>query len=178
MKKLITKFFFSLLIVLTSVNANAADQSRSIYELEKKPLAPDFSLKDVDGKTHRLSDYRGKVVMLNFWATWCPPCRFELPSMQRAYEKLKNQGVEFLAINIGEDADTIFTFTADYPVTFPLLMDIDSSVSEKYPVIGLPTSYFVGPSGHLIYRAIGSREWDEKEMLEKILSLKKVSGGS
>lgn len=152
----------------------AADQSRSLYELDKKPLAPDFTLKDVDGKTHRLSDYRGKVVMINFWATWCPPCRFELPSMQRAYEKLKEQGVEFLAVNLGEDADTIFTFTADYPVTFPLLMDIDSSVSDKYPVVGLPTSYFVAPDGRLVSRAIGSREWDEKEMLEKILELKNI----
>ena len=152
----------------------AGDQSRSIYELEKKPLAPDFSLQDVDGKTHKLSDYRGKVVMINFWATWCPPCRFELPSMQRAYEKLKEQGVEFLAVNLGEDADTIFTFTADYPVTFPLLMDIDSSVSDKYPVVGLPTTYFVAPNGRLVSRAIGSREWDEKEMLEKILDLKKL----
>lgn len=150
----------------------AEDQSRSIYELTNKPQAPDFSLKDVEGKTHKLSDYRGKVVMLNFWASWCPPCRYELPSMERAYQKLKDHGVEFLAINLGEDADTIFTFTADYPVTFPLLMDIDTSVSENYPVIGLPTSYFVGPDGRLIYRAIGSREWDEKALLEKILQMK------
>lgn len=94
--------------------------------------------------------------------------------MQRAYEKLKEQGVEFLAVNLGEDADTIFTFTADYPVTFPLLMDIDSSVSDKYPVVGLPTTYFVAPNGRLVSRAIGSREWDEKEMLEKILDLKNL----
>jgi len=172
MKLTFQKIIPQLLLIFSLVVPVVADQSKSIYELEKKPLAPDFTLKDVDGKLHKLSDYRGKVVMLNFWATWCPPCRFELPSMQRAYEKLKNEGVEFLAINLGEDADTIFTFTADYPVTFPLLMDIDSSVSNKYPVVGLPTSYFVGPSGHLIYRAIGSREWDEKEMLDKILSLK------
>lgn len=162
-------FLFSLLL---SVGSLAEEQSRSIYELEKKPIAPDFVLQDVDGKTHKLSDYRGKVVMINFWASWCPPCRFELPSMQRAYERLKDKGVEFLAVNLGEDADTIFTFTADYPVTFPLLMDIDSKVSDKYPVVGLPTSYFVGPDGRLIYRAIGSREWDEKEMLQKILNLK------
>lgn len=172
MKLTFQKIIPQLLLIFSLVVPVVADQSKSIYELEKKPLAPDFTLKDVDGKLHKLSDYRGKVVMLNFWATWCPPCRFELPSMQRAYEKLKNEGVEFLAINLGEDADTIFTFTADYPVTFPLLMDIDSSVSNKYPVVGLPTSYFVGPNGHLIYRAIGSREWDEKEMLDKILSLK------
>lgn len=166
---------FQLLFFLLPISdVVAADQARSIYELENKIIAPDFSLKDVDGKTHKLSDYRGKVVMINFWATWCPPCRFELPSMQRAYEKLKQSGVEFLAINLGEDADTIFTFTADYPVTFPLLMDLDSSVSNMYPVIGLPTTYFVDPKGRLVYRAVGSREWDEEQMITKILSIKKV----
>jgi peroxiredoxin len=174
MKKIILVFQL-LLFLLPISNVVAADQAKSIYELENKIVAPDFSLKDVDGKTHKLSDYRGKVVMINFWATWCPPCRFELPSMQRAYEKLKLQNVEFLAINLGEDADTIFTFTADYPVTFPLLMDLDSSVSNMYPVIGLPTTYFVNPEGRLVYRAIGSREWDEEQMIEKILSLKNVN---
>lgn len=160
------------LLLLTNAVVIAGDESQTIYKLEKTPLAPDFVLKDVDGKSHKLSDYRGKVVMINFWASWCPPCRFELPSMERAYNKLKQHGVEFLAINLGEDADTIFTFTADYPVSFPLLMDIDSSVSDKYPVIGLPTSYFVSPEGRLIYRAIGSREWDEKAILEKIIQMK------
>ena len=174
MKNIILVFQL-LLFLLPISNVVAADQAKSIYELENKIVAPDFSLKDVDGKTHKLSDYRGKVVMINFWATWCPPCRFELPSMQRAYEKLKLQNVEFLAINLGEDADTIFTFTADYPVTFPLLMDLDSSVSNMYPVIGLPTTYFVNPEGRLVYRAIGSREWDEEQMIEKILSLKNVN---
>ena len=174
MKNILLVCFIVLICWLANSNVIADEQSRSIYELDKKIVAPDFTLKDVDGKSHKLSDYRGKVVMINFWATWCPPCRFELPSMQRAYEKLKKAGVEFLAINLGEDADTIFTFTADYPVTFPLLMDLDSSVSNMYPVIGLPTTYFVSPKGRLIYRAIGSREWDEKQMLEKILSMKKV----
>ena len=163
-----------VLCVFVNATSIADEQARTIYELENKSAAPDFTLKDVDGKTHKLSDYRGKVVMINFWATWCPPCRYELPSMQRAYEKLKRTDVEFLAINLGEDADTIFTFTADYPVTFPLLMDLDSSVSNMYPVIGLPTTYFVNPEGVLVYRAIGSREWDEKQMLEKILSIKNV----
>ena len=174
MLKSIIHIIFSVTCLLLSVSGHtlAAEQAKSIYELENKKIAPDFTLQDVDGKTHKLSDYRGKVVMINFWATWCPPCRFELPSMERAYIELKKNDIEFLAINLGEDVDTIFTFTADYPVTFPLLMDIDSTVSDLYPVVGLPTTYFVGPKGRLIYRAVGSREWDEKEMLDKIKSLK------
>ena len=172
MKIIVLSVKIIIIYLLAGSVGVAADQAKSIYQIEKKSIAADFTLKDVEGKSHKLSDYRGKVVMINFWATWCPPCRYELPSMQRAYEKLKRSDVEFLAINLGEDADTIFTFTADYPVTFPLLMDLDSSVSNMYPVIGLPTTYFVNPEGYLVYRAIGSREWDEKQMLDKIMSIK------
>jgi thiol-disulfide isomerase/thioredoxin len=120
-----------------------------------------------------LKDYRGKVVIVNFWATWCPPCRYELPSMERAYQRLKDKGVEMLAINVGEDADTIFTFTVDYPVTFPLLMDRDSKVINDYPVMGLPTTYVIDNKGRLVYRAIGTREWDDAALVQKILDLKK-----
>ena len=77
-----------------------------------------------------------------------------------------------LAINIGEDADTIFTFTADYPVTFPLLLDRDSSVIQKYPVLGVPTSFVIDPQGRIIYRAVGTREWDDKQIIQTILALK------
>ena len=95
--------------------------------------------------------------------------------MERAYEQLKKEGIEILAINVGEDADTIFTFTADYPVTFPLLMDLDSSVINDYPVVGLPTTYVIGPEGRLVYRAIGTREWDDGELLKQIRALNNKS---
>jgi peroxiredoxin len=136
------------------------------------PLAADFVLMDVDGQRHTLAMYRGKIVIINFWATWCPPCRFELPAMEKVWERLKNKGVVILGINVGEDADTIFTFTADYPVTFPLLLDRDSSVTQKYPVIGLPTTYVINPQGRLIYKAIGTRDWNEDALVRQILKLK------
>ena len=150
-----------------------AEQTQPLYAVAGKPMAPDFSLKDTDGNTHRLREFQGRVVIVNFWATWCPPCRFELPSMERAYQKLKKQGIEILAINVGEDADTIFTFTADYPVSFPLLMDLDSSVINAYPVIGLPTTFVIDAKGRLVYRAIGTREWDDKALLAQIYALNK-----
>jgi peroxiredoxin len=144
-----------------------------LHEVKDRPGAPDFNLLDLDETRHSLSAYRGKVVVINFWASWCPPCRFELPSMQRAYIKLQKEGVVMLAINVGEDVDTIFAFTADYPVTFPLLLDRDSSVTQAYPVVGLPTTFVVDPQGRLVYRAIGTREWDEPNLIKKILSLQK-----
>jgi peroxiredoxin len=134
--------------------------------------APDFTLQDTSGKTHRLSDYRGRPVIINFWTTWCPPCREELPSMNRAWHQLEHEGIAMLAINMGEDEDTIFIFSADYPTDFPILMDKSGEVIEQWPVKGLPTTYVVAPDGTIAYRAIGSREWDDRSLLDKIRALK------
>jgi len=147
-------------------------ESNILHPVKGQPLAADFTLKDIEDNTHRLSDYRGKVVIVNFWATWCPPCRFELPSMERLWHEVQKEEVVMLAINIGEDADTIFTFTTDYPVTFPLLMDRDSEVVKQYPVLGVPTSFVIDPKGRIIYRAVGTREWDDKAIILQILALK------
>jgi peroxiredoxin len=137
-----------------------------------RPPAPDFTLPDTAGKLHRLSDYRGRPVIVNFWATWCPPCREEIPSMNRAWRVLRKSGVAMLAINVGEDEDTIFVFTADYPADFPLLLDRSGEVISQWPVKGLPTSYVIAPDGTLAYRAIGGRVWDDEVLLEMIRGLR------
>jgi peroxiredoxin len=136
------------------------------------PPAPDFALQDVDGKTWRLSELRGRPVIVNFWATWCPPCREEMPSMQRAWEQLQAEGVVMLAINVGESADTVFQFTANYPVEFPLLLDLDSAVLGQWPVRGLPATFVIDPQGRIAYRAIGGREWDDPQLLAPVLLLR------
>jgi len=135
--------------------------------------APDFELVDTDGKLHRLSDYRGKTVILNFWTTWCPPCREEIPSMNRAWQQLRNEDVVMLAVNMGEDEDTIFVFTADYPAEFPVLLDRDGAVIAEWPVKGLPTTYIIAPDGSIAYRAIGARTWDDSGILEVLRALQK-----
>jgi peroxiredoxin len=170
----IRKLFTLLLLLAGLIGAAPAawSQPNVLHPVQGGPLAPDFELTDIDDNMHRLSDYRGKVVIVNFWATWCPPCRFELPSMEKLWQAVQKEGVVMLAINIGEDADTIFTFTADYPVTFPLLLDRDSSVIQKYPVLGVPTSFIIDPRGRIIYRAVGTREWDDKQIIQTILALK------
>jgi thiol-disulfide isomerase/thioredoxin len=147
-----------------------------LHEIPNKVQAPEFKLLDFDGKTHRLSDYKGKVVIVNFWATWCPPCRYEMPSMEKARLLFENDPatknkIVILAINVGEDADTIFTFTADYPVNFPLLLDLDSQVIKQWPVIGLPTTYVVDPKGKIVMRAIGSREWDDANIVKQLFEV-------
>jgi len=146
---------------------------QTLPRVEQVFPAPDFTLKSESGKIFHLSDFRGQVVLINFWATWCPPCRREMPSMERMWQKLKGKGVQVLAIDVGEDADTIFEFLGAYPVNFPLLMDLDGSVVKKYPVTGLPTSYIIDPEGKVIYRTVGSREWDDPVLYDQLLQLRK-----
>ncbi len=162
---------FVFLIALVTQYSLAQKPGKGLTLLAEKPGAPDFELTDIDGNIHRLADYRGKVLIVNFWATWCPPCREEMPSMQRAWEKLQQESILMLAINVGEDEDTIFQFTANYPVDFPLLMDRDSKIIGAWPVRGLPTTFVVDPQGRLVYRAIGGREWDDPEILAPVRAL-------
>ncbi|WP_297528692.1 peroxiredoxin family protein [Thiohalobacter sp.] len=140
---------------------------------EPRPDAPDFALPDMDGRVHRLSDYRGKVVILNFWATWCPPCRREMPSMQRAWHKIRNEGIMMLAVNVGETEDTVFQFMGDYPMDFPVLFDHDGSVSEAWPMLALPTTFVIDPEGRIAYRAVGGREWDDDRLLDPVRALRR-----
>jgi peroxiredoxin len=163
--------WLALALLLSCAAAGAADQT--LTALPAGEIAPDFALPDLHGRLHRLSDYRGRPVIVNFWATWCPPCREEIPSMNRAWRELRAAGVAMLAVNVGEDAETVFVFTADYPAEFPLLLDVAGEVIGQWPVKGLPTSYVIAPDGTLAYRAIGGRAWDDAGLLETIRRLTK-----
>jgi peroxiredoxin len=172
--RLIWTFGLQLSLLMLCIDVLAASDSglgTTLHPVAERPSAPDFELPDIDGVVHQLSDYRGKVVIVNFWATWCPPCREEMPSMQRAWKRLQQQDIVILAVDVGEDEDTIFTFTADYPMDFPLLMDLDSSVVQRWPVRGLPTTFVIDPQGRIAYRAVGSRDWEHPAILSTLKSL-------
>lgn len=158
---------------LLVTSALAATGPQTLTPLPERPVAPEFSLVDAGGKTHRLADYRGRPVIVNFWATWCPPCREEMPSMQRGWEQVRDEGVAMLAINVGEDEETVAAFAASYAVDFPLLLDPDSAVVQSWPVKGLPTTFVVDPEGRLVYRAIGGRAWDDPGLLDQVRALKR-----
>lgn len=160
-----------LLLVLPVASVPAAFKT-SLKEVQGRPHAPEFVLKDINDKEHRLSQYRGKVVIINFWASWCPPCRYEMPSMETAYQQLKKENIVILAINIGEDEDTIFTFTADYNVTFPLLMDQDSMIIKQWPVMALPTSFVLDTQGRIVYSAVGGRDWHHESVVKRLKALR------
>lgn len=136
-----------------------------------KPEGPDFTLPDIDGKDFHFADMRGKVVLVNFWATWCPPCRAEIPSMERAWGQLKDRNVVMLAVHVGGKPDTIWEFLADFNVTFPVLIDKSSAVAKAWTTIGLPTTYIADGEGRKALRAIGGREWDHPDLIASILGL-------
>ncbi len=153
-------------LVATAAVAEQPPQGHKMNPVSPPLAAPGFTLPDMDGEMHSLDDFRGKVVMLNFWATWCPPCRREMPSMQRLYEKYREQGLTVVEVNQFEDPDLVFEFTGRLSLepTFPILFDRESRVSELYRVKGLPTTYLLDKAGRIHFRAIGGREFDHPEV--------------
>ena len=135
--------------------------------------APDFTLFDMDETAHSLSGLRGNVVLVNFWATWCPPCRKEMPSLESVYQQYKDRGLRVVAVNQWESPDHVFSYMGELEVfpTFPILFDRKSEISEHYGVRGLPTSFIVDREGRIIYKAIGGREFDHPDMTKLIESL-------
>lgn len=133
--------------------------------------APTLRLKDVDDKPVDLAQYKGRVVLINFWATWCPPCRKEFPSLGRVRKLFKPDEFEVLAVNVGEDPDSVFSFTGI--TDFPVMFDRDSKAMATWAVRGLPTTFLVDRQGRLAYRATGGREFDDADIVTTIKQLLK-----
>jgi peroxiredoxin len=160
------------LLFSPALKAQAADV---FVRVANPPRAADFALDDIDGRTWRLSALGRKVVVVNFWATWCPPCRRELPSLQVLHRESAAQGVAVLGINAGETWDQIAAFTSDFKpaITFPLLIDKSGSVMRDWQVKALPTTYVVNRAGRIVLRALGGRDFSRRDALADIAALAK-----
>ena len=123
--------------------------------------APDFTLKDIDGETFELDTTRGKWVFLHFWASWCGPCRREMPAIQRLSELIQDDKLVIVMINTAENEDTIFSFLGETGVELNSLMDRDGLVTDAWRPRGLPTTFLIDPDGQVRFQAIGGREWDK-----------------
>lgn len=155
------------------------DQISSLLEeigmqVPKNPLAAtDFTLESLDGKTTSLSAHKGKFVFLNFWATWCPPCRSEMPAMQALYERLQARGFVILAVDLAEEAAAVRDYVKQNKLTFPVLLDKTGQVGGIYGAQSIPTTYLIDRAGNVLARGVGAQwKWDSPEMIalfEKLL---------
>lgn len=156
-----------LAAIVYTLYANFTKETRG--EMAVGDQAPDFILSDMDGNKHTLSDYRGQGVLLNFWGTWCKPCEREMPYMNNQYKVYKDQGVEILAVNVGEPEFVINTFVQKHGLDFPILKDTNKEVLNLYGVTPLPTTMLIDPEGKIT--AIETGELSEakiKGMMESI----------
>ncbi len=130
--------------------------------------APDFVLKDVTGKAVSLSAIKGKAVLVNFWATWCPPCRAEMPTLNRLYKEYRNKGLAVVAVSTDRKLEYVTDFLEKHPVDFPVLMDSDSRTSRQFGVFSMPTSFLLDRNGFIIRRYLGEEDWTSPEIINAI----------
>jgi peroxiredoxin len=133
--------------------------------LKSRISSRDFSLPLLGSGTRALSDLKGSVVFLNFWATWCPPCREEMPAMETLYRRLGKMGLEFLAVDIGEQQKAVEAFIKEGDLSFPVALDDSGRVSEVYGIRSIPTTFIIDRDGSIIAAVVGGRKWDDPKAI-------------
>lgn len=159
----VRRVIFILLIGLVGFTVYQAVASEDRDKPKQGEAAPNFTLTTLDGQTVQLSDLKGKAVMLNFWGTWCKPCRTEMPAMQAAYQKYKAQGFTIAAINIAETDIAASNFAKQVGISFPIWMDRNREVVKLYDIGPLPSSIFIDPDGTIVDRIEGPLQLSQLE---------------
>ena len=139
---------------------------------------PPLALEDLQGRPHALADYQGKVVLVNFWATWCEPCRAEMPSIEKLRSSLAGQPFEVLGVNVAEPLSRIEKFTAALPLAFPLLRDRDGAVTKAWRAKLLPASFLIGRDGRIRYFVYGELDWSSDAVRARVEELLRSSASS
>lgn len=153
------------LIVVSLVQDDSSLESVKMSSIGEGIPAPDFTFPGLDGKNTSLSDYKGKVVLVNIWATWCPPCVEEMPSMQKLYNEFNGKNFEILAVSIdAAGVDAVAPFMKKHKLSFPALMDPKGTIKSMYRVTGIPESFIIDKQGILVGKIIGPRDWATQEI--------------
>ncbi len=152
--------------------AETSKSKQSIKPVASTQNPKEFSLLDLDENLREFKEFEGKVIAVNFWATWCPPCREELPSMQDTFLEYKDQGFTILGVNVGEEWDNVASFLSSYNIDFPILLDQNSDVMMDWQAYGLPTTFIISRDGKITHRIDGGRDWNDsafRSQLQEIL---------
>jgi len=168
----ILKIFIAIIVLIINLNAN--NQLAPLFNKLAKPVkAPEIELMNSDDKLIKLSDFKGKTVLLNFWATWCPPCKKEMPSLQIFHQMAKDKNIVVLAIAVGQDDNEVFPFinTLKITPTYTILFDKDSSTARNWGITAMPTTIIINKEGYLTHFALGAREFDSKALVDVISKL-------
>ncbi|MGJ7919937.1 thiol-disulfide oxidoreductase ResA [Neobacillus sp. LXY-4] len=169
-QRLMIRTFILLILgaaIAYTLYANFTKDDKQTVEIGKK--APDFALVDLNGEKHKLSDYKGQGVFLNFWGTWCKPCEKEMPYINHQYQQFKDQGVQVLAVNVGESDLAVKKFAERYQLDFPIVIDKDSEVMHAYGVNPLPITFLIDKDGNVVKTHTGElTEAMVKEFMEQI----------
>ncbi len=165
--------FVLMTAIGTNAHAESANKPVSPMEIEKlnKSSAPEFSLKNLNGKSIALSSFKGKIVLLNFWASWCPPCLAEMPSFKKVYGEMKSRGLEVIAVSADKSVNETREFTDKKGFDFAILMDENRAVTKQYKVFSLPTTFLIDRKGIIIEKFFGEYDWSSPEMKKKIEKL-------
>ncbi|MBT4128728.1 MAG: TlpA family protein disulfide reductase [Nitrospina sp.] len=147
-------------------------QTKEIFNAKKSSVgyfAPSFKLRNIKGNYESLESYRGEVVVLNFWATWCTPCRIEMPSFEKLYRRYRSEGVTVLAITLDKNSENkIKSFVDEYGLSFPILLDEKGEVERLYPSMTIPFTYIIDRQGRIVARVDGAKNWESSETFEAI----------
>lgn len=172
-------FFVALLtsfVLLPGVTQNKTAEKLQEFGFHVFPQPieiPPFSVPSLDGKTLNSTDFVGSVTLLNFWATWCPPCKKEMPSIQRLHENMKGTSFNIVAISTGEKKDTVVKFLKSNPYTFPMYLDEKGKVGASFASQGIPTTYVIDKTGNIIAGIVGTREYDDPKLIAIFKELSK-----
>lgn len=172
--QIVTKLTAVILLVSgISYAAELPPLTHKLTAINKTIKAPSLRLQNMDEEIIDIKDLKGKVIVINFWATWCPPCRREMGSLERLHLATKDKNVVVIAVNIGEDIDTVFSFMGivDPSPSFPIIFDSDANSLKLWKVRGLPTTYIISSNGNIAYKAVGGREFDHPDILQTVISL-------
>ncbi len=166
--KRVCSVFFVVLSVVLLINFVAVP----LFAAQPGSAAPDFTLADIHGKKVSLSEFKGSVVILNFWGTWCRPCTEEMPSLNNLYLEFKDKGLVVLAISVDPTEKPVRSFISGEKLALPVLLDSNKEVYfDSYAVMGLPTSFIIDKNGVVMEKIMGEQEWDSPAMKERILNL-------